>query len=581
MITLTLMRFTIAAMVPMLAAAQVPVTPKPPRVREIPALPDLPRVFDDLAPTFELLKEQSWHLMELQDNLQFGPQLFELQNDLQFKFDADQLKNQLAQLDVEQLKMDAEMMKMDAEMLKHSTLLDLHKTELPIVPDFGSFPKLEGILAPGFTSDKLLDGRPRAPWASEDPADSLYRVAREALNRGEYRRAAQMFNELVKKFPRSEYAVHSQYWEAFARYRAGGTDDLREAIRILDEGSVQLAGLRRESNVDVQALRARVRAALAARGDARARAELEKQAPLANGSCDREEISVRAEALSALGQMDPAAAKPAIRKVLQRRDECTVELRRRALYVIGRNPDGDAAAIMLDVAKNDPDANIRGEAMRWLARVAGDNAITPLEEFLRTTTDEQTQHSIVRTLGSMESDRARRAIRAIIERPDASERVRREAIMSLAREKEGRVNADDLAYLRGLYPRLEPMRLREAVLSAMSRAGTPDSEQFLLGIARNVNESPSLRAAALQRLGRMSSVSVADIARLYDSADARSLREQILQALSQRKEPEAIDKMMEIARKDTDPQIRRYAISLLSRSNNERAKQLLKEMIEQ
>jgi hypothetical protein len=39
--------------------------------------------------------------------------------------------------------------------------------------------------------------------------------------------------------------------------------------------------------------------------------------------------------------------------------------------------------------------------------------------------------------------------------------------------------------------------------------------------------------------------------------------------------------MMEIARKDTDPQIRRYAISLLARSNNERAKQLLKELIEQ
>jgi len=39
--------------------------------------------------------------------------------------------------------------------------------------------------------------------------------------------------------------------------------------------------------------------------------------------------------------------------------------------------------------------------------------------------------------------------------------------------------------------------------------------------------------------------------------------------------------MMEIARKDTDPQIRRYAISLLSRSNNERAKQFIREIIEQ
>jgi len=78
----------------------------------------------------------------------------------------------------------------------------------------------------------------------------------------------------------------------------------------------------------------------------------------------------------------------------------------------------------------------------------------------------------------------------------------------------------------------------------------------------------------------MSNVSATDIAKLYDVADARSLREQILYCLSQRKEPEAIDKMMEVARKDTDPNIRWTAISLLARSNNERAIQLLKELID-
>jgi HEAT repeat protein len=142
------------------------------------------------------------------------------------------------------------------------------------------------------------------------------------------------------------------------------------------------------------------------------------------------------------------------------------------------------------------------------------------------------------------------------------------------------VSADDVNYLRSLYGKLESPRLREAALISVSRVDTPDNAQFLLGITRNVNESTSLRTTALQRLGRMKSVSLNDIAKLYDIADARSLREQILYALSQRKEPEAIDKMMEIARKDTDPQIRRTAISLLMRSNNERAKKLLQELVE-
>jgi HEAT repeat protein len=78
----------------------------------------------------------------------------------------------------------------------------------------------------------------------------------------------------------------------------------------------------------------------------------------------------------------------------------------------------------------------------------------------------------------------------------------------------------------------------------------------------------------------MSNVSLGEVAKLYDVADARSLREQILYALYQRKEPEAVDKMMEIARKDTDPQIRRTAISLLVRRNDPRSKQLLSDLVE-
>jgi HEAT repeat protein len=427
-------------------------------------------------------------------------------------------------------------------------------------------------------ADRLLENRPRKSWSTDDPADSLYRIAREALNRGEYRRAAQLFSEVTKKFPKSDYAPDCAYWQAFSLYRAGGTDDLKQALRILGDSQIQFVS--RESNVDVPALRARIQGALAARGDRDAAVALQSEAKT-SGGCDREDIGVRAEALSALGQMDRASAMPIVKKILARRDECTVELRRRALFVAARDADADAVALIIDVAKNDTDQGIRGEAMRWLPRVAGDNAVPQLEELLRTSTDEQAQRSAINALRSIDSDRARKAVRTIIERNDAPERVRYEAILSLSREREGRgASADDVNYLRSLYTRLDNPHLREAVLSSLSRIETPENAQFLLGVARNVNEVTSLRASALQRLGRMQSVSANDIAKLYDVADARSLREQILNALSQRKEPEAIDKMIEVAKKDTDPEIRRRAVALLARSNNPRAIQLLKDMID-
>jgi HEAT repeat protein/TolA-binding protein len=592
------------AALPMLAVAQDPPRPATPPRAPTPRAVPVPRAMP--APKIDF--EYEFHLLEPEisemarhaaEQARLHAEDFRLQAE-DFRFQADEfreLAKASVKLDVEAIKEQAwhsaELAKAAvADMKFNFDFEPMHIGPMFIEPMHIEPMVVEPFKWEGFAQeDRFARSRPREPWAQEDPADSLYRVAREALNRGEYRRASQVFNEVTRKFPQSRYAQDCAYWEAFSRYRIGTTDELRLALRILDgKGDLPLnveqirGGARGNGNgsIDIPSLRTRVLGALAARGDRDAEGRLKAEAAQQGGErCDREEVSVRAEALNALAQMDIAAAMPTVKKVLAQRDECTVELRRRALYIVGRQPGPDATAIILDVAKNDTDRNIRGEAMRWLPRVAGDAAIPQLEEMLRTSPDEQTQRAAVSALGAIDSDASRRAIRAIIERNDAAERVRREAILGLAREKEGRqVSTDELNYLRALYSRMPTTGLKESVLSAVSRVPAAENEQFLLGIARNVNEPPQLRAAALQRLGRMETVKVEDIAKLYDVADSRGIREQILSALAQRSEPQAIDKMMEIARRDTDPRIRSYAISLLGRSNNERAKQLLKDLIE-
>src|SRR6185295_4163885 len=56
-----------------------------------------------------------------------------------------------------------------------------------------------------------LDERMRSPWAQGDAADSLYRTAREMVNRGEYRRAAQTLRDIPQKYPNSVYASEALY----------------------------------------------------------------------------------------------------------------------------------------------------------------------------------------------------------------------------------------------------------------------------------------------------------------------------------------------------------------------------------
>ena len=68
------------------------------------------------------------------------------------------------------------------------------------------------------------------PWIQGDPADSLYRVARETLNRREYRTAANLFSQITDRFARSGYAGDALYWKAFALYRLGSDRDLRRFV---------------------------------------------------------------------------------------------------------------------------------------------------------------------------------------------------------------------------------------------------------------------------------------------------------------------------------------------------------------
>ena len=138
---------------------------------------------------------------------------------------------------------------------------------------------------------------------------------------------------------------------------------------------------------------------------------------------------------------------------------------------------------------------------------------------------------------------------------------------------------DNGAYLRSLYPKLESPRLKSSALRAIARIGGTDNEQWLLSVVRNQNEPVEVRAMALRYAG-MSTIPIGDLVRMYDVADDRPLRMQLIQLYAQRSNPEATDKLLEIAKTGTDPDMRRMAISALSRKNDPRTKQLLLEIID-
>jgi HEAT repeat protein len=144
-----------------------------------------------------------------------------------------------------------------------------------------------GVLAPGaaYESGAGDSGAGVRAWERvyrEDPADSLYRAAREALNRGDYKRAAAMFRDVERKYPQSQYVADAMYYQAFALSRTGNERDLRTALDVLKEQQRRFPDA--PSGTDAGTLVVRIQGALAHRGDPEAMKQIIEAAGTGSGS---------------------------------------------------------------------------------------------------------------------------------------------------------------------------------------------------------------------------------------------------------------------------------------------------------
>jgi len=427
------------------------------------------------------------------------------------------------------------------------------------------------------TLGSSLSDRPPSSWAQRDPADSMWRAANQVMNRGDYRKAASMFKEIPVKFQYSAYAADAMYWTAHALYRVGSTPDLQEALQVIEQLKQKYPNSRlRGSQTDVAALQVRIAGVLSSRGQGGS--EIVRRA-LANNAnvCDSEQQQVRAAALSALMQTDEAAASQYAQRMLANRDECSEDLRRNAVLLIGNKGAPDAAATLISVAKNDPSIRVRTSAVQYLGRVSGDQALAALEDLARSDTAQQIQREAIRQLARNASPRARTGIKSLVENENMNESLRVTALDALDPEHS---TQEDVAWLQGMYSKVTSARIRSRIINAMARIGGSQNEAWFMTLANNENESIDVRVEALRRAGQ--NMDIAALGKLYDATGQRALRYELVRQLNSRREPQALDKLGEIAKNGTDIEVRRRAISYISQKakTDDRAQKLLLQILD-
>jgi HEAT repeat protein len=283
---------------------------------------------------------------------------------------------------------------------------------------------------------------------------------------------------------------------------------------------------------------------------------------------------MREAALNGLIQMDAERAIPIIRQVLARRDPCAGPLREKAVFLLAQKQGPETESTLLQIARSDPDPKVREAAVFWLSQVPGERSLDLLLEIVRGAGDQGLREKAVFALSQHPSPRASEFLRELAEQSGSPEPLREQAIFWLG----NRPGADNSAYLRALYSRLDSPTLKEKALFALAQMGQ-GNERWLMDLAANEREPMEMREKALFWAAQSQTVSIAELSAFYDRIGTSQMREQILFGLSQRQQPAALDKLIQIARSDRDPELRKKALFWLGQSKDPRVPQILLDII--
>jgi HEAT repeat protein len=110
--------------------------------------------------------------------------------------------------------------------------------------------------------------------------------------------------------------------------------------------------------------------------------------------------------------------------------------------------------------------------------------------------------------------------------------------------------------------------IRRQILRSLAEREDPRARAKILEIART-GETPELRIEAIRRLGDHGRVGMDDLLQLYTSETNAQIKQGLLRAFADNKDPRAQAKLLEIARSNDPVDIRSYAIRVLADRNDD------------
>jgi tetratricopeptide (TPR) repeat protein len=410
--------------------------------------------------------------------------------------------------------------------------------------------KLEGALAAASSSLQDVQGKmylaqaKAATTLAQDRArreagrgESVYNRGTRSIDRREYERAVEYFDQVIET--RGDRADGALYWKAYAQNKMGRRDQALATLAQLQKQYPQSRWLN-----DAKALEVEVRQAAGR--------------PVSPEAESDEDLKLLA--LNSLMQSDPERSVPILEKLLQD-PKAAPKLKERALFVLAQSRDPRARTTLGQIAKGGSNPDLQMKAVEYLG-VFGRGNGDLLNEVYRSTNDPGVRRAVIR--GYMQSGDKERL--ASLFKSEQNPELRREVIRML-----GVTHAQ--AELQSAYQSESDAGVRREILRAMMIAG--DADRLLA--AAKTEKDPRLRVEAIQLLGTMSRDKTGPaLASMYASETDASAKEAILNALFIQGNAKTL---VDLARKETDPKLKKTLVERLSVMRSKEAADYLMEVL--
>ena len=402
------------------------------------------------------------------------------------------------------------------------------------------------------TDDQELKKFNQFVQSSDTPSMRLLREGRDLIDAEQWAKAAEKFSRFVSAYGKDKDVDVALFWLAHSLNKQGDPRGAASQLQILLKKYPQSAWAD-ESRAMLNEIAAKL-------GETKINQNTLDDA--------KEDEEIKIVALHSLFEANPERAMAYIAGILKAGSTASPRMKQTAVSLLGSRGGPQAAAILLDIARTHPDAELRARAIHSIANEGGAATLDELVRLYDSDRDPKVKRQLLHAFSEMdENPRAHAKLMEIARNASENAELRRTAIHWIGERK----TPGAFDNLVQLYNSEANVEIKRQIIHGFF--DTEDARAFakLVEIARDQKENVELRRQAVHWIGEKESAAAFDsLIQIYNAEQSVDLKRQILHAFSESKDPRALAKLLEIARNPSEAKdLRRQAVHWLGEQEND------------